>query len=139
MSTGYPAVASAGLTAGDNEPLTCRMKIASSLLLAVLLLPACARRQQPGGTSVPKAATPTPAVTAAHARTGHVASVKPELRFVVVDFAVSGTPADGTVMAVYRAGQKVGEIRITGPSVGTNTAADITAGEAQAGDEVRDL
>jgi hypothetical protein len=115
------------------------MKTASLLFLAVLLSPACAPRQQPGGTAAPKAATPAPAATAARSHTGRVASVKPELRFVVLDFAVSGVPGDGTVMAVYRAGQKVGEIRVTGPSVGTNTAADITAGEAQIGDEVRDL
>lgn len=123
------------------------MKTALSFPVLALLLTACAQ-QQPAATGTGRAPAPAaipavtpataPAVTPAATRTGKVASVKPELRFVVVDFALSGVPADGTPMAVYRAGQKVGEIRITGPSVGTNTAADITAGEAKPGDEVRD-
>jgi hypothetical protein len=117
------------------------MKTALLLPLVALAMTAC--RHQPTATpDAPAATRPStapPKVTPVQSRNGKVASVKPELRFVVVDFALSGVPADGTAMAVYRAGQKVGEIRITGPSVGTNTAADITAGEAKAGDDVRDL
>ena len=38
---------------------------------------------------------------------------------------------------VYRGGLKVGELLVTGPQQGDSTVADITAGEAQKGDEVR--
>jgi len=117
------------------------MRTVLSILPVALLLTACAQRQ-PATTPQPatRGAMPTavPSVTAAQTRAGKVVSVKPELRFVVVDFSLSGVPADGTAMAVYRAGQKVADIRITGPSVGTNTAADVTAGEVRTGDEVRD-
>jgi hypothetical protein len=118
------------------------MKTALSFPILALLLTACAPHP-PANEPAPAArgATPSnvaPAVTPAAARAGKIVSVKSELRFVVVDFSLSGVPAEGTAMAVYRAGQKVAEVRITGPSVGTNTAADITAGEVQPGDEVRD-
>jgi hypothetical protein len=118
------------------------MKTALSLPVLALLLTACAQHP-PANAPAPAARGTTPAhaaptVTPAATRAGKIISVKPELRFVVVDFSLSGVPADGTTMAVYRAGQKVAELRITGPSVGTNTAADITAGEVKPGDDVRD-
>jgi hypothetical protein len=34
---------------------------------------------------------------------------------------------------------KVGELKVTGPARDQNTVADITAGEAQPGDEARDF
>jgi hypothetical protein len=39
---------------------------------------------------------------------------------------------------VYRNGQKVGEVKVTGPALDTTIAGDIVAGEAQLGDEVRE-
>jgi hypothetical protein len=41
-------------------------------------------------------------------------------------------------MNVYRRGLKVGEVKVTGPQRDDNIVADITAGEAAVGDEVRD-
>lgn len=111
------------------------------LLLITLLLPACATRraaESKEASPAPGASTAAPAVTPAAGHAGRIASVKANLRFVVVDFSLSTVPADGTTLGVFRAGQKVGEIRVTGPTIGSNTAADLVAGEAQAGDEVRE-
>jgi hypothetical protein len=68
---------------------------------------------------------------------GKVASVNPNLRFVVIDFALNPVPQVDQRMAVYRQGQKVGEVKISSQSRNSIIAADITAGEAQVGDEVR--
>lgn len=68
---------------------------------------------------------------------GKVASVNPILRFVVIDFYLSRLPQIGQPLSVYRQGQKVGEVKVTGPEQSRNIAADITAGDAKVGDEVR--
>jgi hypothetical protein len=131
-----------GLTQLASAPLTWPVKtVLLPLLLITLLLPACATRRaaEPKEASpAPGASTPAPTVTPAAGHTGRIASVKANLRFVVVDFSLSTVPADGTTLGVFRAGQKVGEIRVTGPTIGSNTAADLVAGEAQTGDEVRE-
>lgn len=68
---------------------------------------------------------------------GKIASVNPGLRFAVVDFSLGELPPEGQRMSIYREGQKVGELKISGPSRNKNIAADIVAGEARTGDEVR--
>ena len=90
--------------------------------------------------SPPSAASPTaqPTTTAVISRAGKVASVNQELRFVVLDFSVSSVPAEGRTLNVYRAGQKVAEVKVSGPVVGNNTAADILSGNVQAGDVVQE-
>ncbi len=57
--------------------------------------------------------------------------------FVVVDFSSRVLPPIGTTMPVYRKGLKVGEVRITEPVRGQLATADVVAGEARVGDEVR--
>ena len=42
------------------------------------------------------------------------------------------------VLHVYRLDQKVAEVKISGPYLGTTVAADVIAGEASEGDLVRD-
>lgn len=61
----------------------------------------------------------------------------PALRFVVMDFPVLKMPAVDQRLNVYRNGQKVGEVKVTGPRQETVIAGDITSGEARVGDEVR--
>ena len=39
---------------------------------------------------------------------------------------------------LYRAGLKIGEVKITGPQRDNNIAADLVTGEAQTGDEARE-
>jgi hypothetical protein len=69
---------------------------------------------------------------------GRIASVNPALRFVVMEFPVWRLPAPEQWLNVYRGEQKVGEIRVTGPTIDTTVAGDLVAGEAQPGDRVRE-
>ena len=68
---------------------------------------------------------------------GKVAAVNLNLRFAVIEFSLSQLPPVGQRMSVYRQGQKVGAVKISGPARDRNIAADLTAGEAQVGDEIR--
>ncbi|HXT40916.1 MAG TPA: hypothetical protein VN887_12960 [Candidatus Angelobacter sp.] len=78
-----------------------------------------------------------PTVTLDETLLGRVVRMDPTLRFVVMDFPVLKVPAVDQRLNVYRNGQKVGEIKVTGPRQETVIAGDITSGEAQVGDEVR--
>ncbi len=69
---------------------------------------------------------------------GRVVSVNPVLRFLVMDFPVRKLPVLEQRLNVYRNGQKVGEVKVTGPGRDTTIAGDITAGDVQVGDEVRE-
>lgn len=91
---------------------------------------------QPAPASAAQPKTP-PRVTPLDEIAGKVASINGPLRFVVLDFSLSKLPAMNQHMAVYRNGQKVGEVKVTGPARDANIAADISVGEAQVGDEVR--
>lgn len=69
--------------------------------------------------------------------TGRIASVNERLRFVVIDFTNSRRPTLEERLDVYRVGEKVAEIRVSGPYRNTTVAADIVAGEVKYGDEVK--
>ena len=94
---------------------------------------------RPGVVSapVPARTVPGPRVTPINELSGKVAAVNPVLRFVVIDFYLSQLPQIGQLMSVYRQGQKVGEVKISGPEQNRNIAADITTGDARVGDDVR--
>ena len=83
-------------------------------------------------------AGPKPEVTLDEAVLGTVVSVNPTLRFLVMDFPVRKLPVLEQRLNVYRNGQKVGEVKVTGPGRDTTIAGDIIVGEAQVGDEVRE-
>lgn len=68
---------------------------------------------------------------------GTISRADSNLRFVVLTFPVGQMAAVGQHLSVYRKGLKVGELTVTGPQNDDSTVADITAGEAAAGDEVR--
>jgi hypothetical protein len=68
---------------------------------------------------------------------GKVARVNQDGRFVVMTFPIGHLPQLNQRLNVYRQGLKVGEIRVTGPQLEDNVVGDISAGEAQAADEVR--
>ena len=88
-----------------------------------------------GRTNAPTV-TVTPALTTVY---GKVAHVNASDRFAVLTYPISRLPSIGKRLSVYRDGMKVGELKVTGPQHDPNTVADITAGEARAGDEVRDF
>ena len=130
------------------------MRFIPGALLA-LLLSGCAANKTAGpaamlgGGQAGKAGVPPPSssretkpsnptVTADERLFGKVVSVNPVLRFVVMDFPVFRMPVVDQRLNIYRNGQKVGEIKVTGPSLETTIAGDLAAGEAQVGDEVRE-
>ena len=113
-------------------------------IAGALVLVGCARSRTgfPGQTAVPAGSAgtkpSTAIVTPAPANSGRITSVNPAARFVVVTYPIGAPlPALERKLDVYRAGLKVGEIKITGPSRDLNTVADISAGDCQPGDEVR--
>ena len=77
-------------------------------------------------------------VTLDEAVMGTVVSVNPALRFLVMDFPVRKLPVLEQRLNVYRNGQKVGEVKVTGPGRDTTIAGDILVGVVQVGDEVRE-
>ena len=76
-------------------------------------------------------------ITPASSLVGRVASVNPQASIVVLSFPIGQLPENGTKFSLFRAGAKVGEVKITGPTAETFTVGDISAGSAQEGDEVR--
>jgi hypothetical protein len=80
--------------------------------------------------------TVSPATNASAA--GRVARVNSGAAFVILTYPIGKLPPVGKRLGVYRNGMKVGELKVSEPQYQQNTAADITAGEAQAGDEARE-
>ena len=138
-------------------PFTARVRLSVASLLISAVLCGCAA-PPPGGTASgnpsrvsPRPAFPTPAVPERGSATpaepgvrmdrrvsGRVVSVNPALRFVVMDFPVWQMPALDQRLNIYRNEQKIGEVKVTGPTRDTTVAGDLVAGEAQLGDEVRE-
>ena len=99
-----------------------------------------ARWNQPSTTVATPGAIglPSTIVTPELSNTGRITSVNPTARFVVITYPVGiPLPELERRLGAYRAGLKVGEIKITGPSRDLNTVADIIAGECRVGDEIR--
>jgi len=76
-------------------------------------------------------------MTPARSATGRISSVNQPGKFAVVNFPVGQVPPNDTRLSIFRAGTKVGEMRVSGPAADTFTVGDITSGEAAEGDEVR--
>ena len=76
-------------------------------------------------------------VTPENVLTGKVATYNDVGRFVVVDFPIGHLPGADQRMFVYRRGLRVGEVKVNSWQRNHFVVADLTAGEAQAGDEVR--
>lgn len=68
---------------------------------------------------------------------GTVVKVNQKLRFVVLEFPLHPIPAIGQQLFLYRRGQKVARIQVSGPVRGRTVAADILEGNAEENDEVR--
>ncbi len=91
------------------------------------------RSQQPGSTDAGDAATTAIVLPTS----GRVHKVNQGLRFVVIDYTLGGMPPLDSILSVYRAGEKVGEVRLSGPERNGFVAADIVEGFLQVEDEVR--
>lgn len=77
-------------------------------------------------------------VTPSTALIGKIVRSNKNGRFVVVSFSIGQMAAQEQRLSVYRGGVKVGEIKISGQPRDDMIAADIMAGEAEVGDQVRD-
>ncbi|SRR5581483_276988 len=76
-------------------------------------------------------------ITPDTASVGRVLRANENARYAVLNFPLGSVPPVDQRLDVYRHGLKVGEVKITGPQEQDNTVADIVAGDAQAGDEIR--
>ncbi|HON09048.1 MAG TPA: hypothetical protein PLW02_13205 [Verrucomicrobiota bacterium] len=68
---------------------------------------------------------------------GRIKSVNEKGGFVIISFPLGKMPMIGQRLWVYRDGNRVGVVKITGPQMDFNIAADIIDGEAKIDDEVR--
>jgi hypothetical protein len=82
--------------------------------------------------------TNKPALRPADVIAGRIIAVREPLRFVIIDFPGSRMPRLDQQLSVYRLDQKVAELKVSGPFLGTTVAADVTAGQPYEGDLVRD-
>lgn len=77
-----------------------------------------------------------PSVQVAPRSQGKIVQIRPELRYVVVDFQLSVPPRPGTVLGVYRGGKPVGAIQLSTQAEQNIFAADMLDGTLLVGDEV---
>lgn len=120
-----------------------------AVLLSGVVLAGCrsSARKETGAEERPKrtvTATTFPApgergsVRPVEAVRGRIIAVRDTLRFVVIDFGSGKMPKLEQRLFAYRLDQKVAELKVSGPYLGTTVAADITAGEAREGDLIRE-
>jgi len=115
-------------------------------ILAALVVSGCITHHTapPPKSPAPSAPTtsistnPEPIVTPDSSLSAKVARYNSVGRFVVLSFPVGQMPQMGQTFFIYRAGMKVGEAKITGPQRDNDVVADLTTGDAEAGDDVRD-
>ncbi len=70
---------------------------------------------------------------------GRVISVNTRLRFVVLDYSLNVLPQVGDRLEVWREGDLVGELKVTGPVRNATVVADVVAGDPQTGDQTRPI
>jgi hypothetical protein len=132
-----------GVDLGNGADSTGSMRFwAMASAVGLVAISGCAGRiaNKPGPLA-PEDSTrtnPKVIVTPENAITAKVARVNTVGQFVVLTVPVGHLPANGLHLNVYRAGLKVGEVRVTEWHMDENVVADIVAGEAQVGDDVRD-
>lgn len=94
----------------------------------------CAGSQSPSGASK---ARDTESIRPLDGAVGQIARVHAQLRFVVVDFRLNTPPEPEQLLAVYRDGQRVAELKAGYIRRDTTVSADILSGEPREADEVR--
>ncbi len=67
---------------------------------------------------------------------GKVVRYNPDGRTAILSFPIGQMPKLGSRLGVYRQGNKIGTLRLTGPQMDYFVAGDMLSGEAGAGDEV---
>ena len=115
----------------------------SVILLGALALSGCVRkkvadspsRQRPPAGA--RSGTSPLTVTPENTLVGKVVSVNPGGRFVVLTFPLGRMPSPDRHLNLYRRGLLVGEVKVTDRRRENNVVADLVAGEAAEGDDVR--
>jgi hypothetical protein len=107
------------------------------LLTAVISVSGCVSKK-PASTAASIAPTPEMIVAPDSSLAAKVVRYNSAGRFVVVSFPAGLMPKMDQTLFLYRAGLKVAEIKINGWQQDNLVVADVTSGEAQVGDEVRD-
>ena len=99
-------------------------------------------RTPAGAKNVPRGAAPIRAALAQKpepvpevALVGKVVMANPTARFVVLSFPVGQMPAVDQHFDVYRAGSKVGELKVGAWRRDDSVVGDIITGDCQSGDE----
>jgi hypothetical protein len=108
-----------------------------TLVMVGMLAAGCLHHRPAPGTR-PVTAAPRTIVTPDNSLSARVVSYNASGRFVVLSFPPGQMPKLDQSLFLYREGMKVGEVKITGPQRENNIVADLVAGEAQVGCEVRD-
>ena len=117
------------------------MRLVCVLLSAGLILAGCRSHPRNYATPYPPAGSKTnafPVITPDFSPLGKVVRVNEVARFVILNFGLGPMPRVDQKLQLYRQGLKIGEIKITGAPRDNYIAADILAGEAKVGDEVRE-
>ena len=105
------------------------------VLLFAMVLSGCSRKKASQAPPAPRAGRAT---ASAKARVGGIVSrVEPVGRFVVLSFAPDQMPGIDQGLNIYRQGEKVAQVKVSGPRRDNNIVADIVAGAPQVGDEAR--
>ena len=119
--------------------LKMRTSVSLFAVLLVLATNGCAwLPKSPQSTKPAATAAPAPIVTPDYSLAAKVVSVNTVGRFVVLSFPASQMPKVDQTLFLYRGGLKVAEVRVTGPQQENDIVADLSSGEAQVGDTVRD-
>jgi hypothetical protein len=112
------------------------VEIAPVIVAAPIADPVPAPVSKPAPKSKPEAPKQF-IVTPANPLEGKVTLANTNVGYAVLTFPVGKMAMLQQSLNVYRHGMKVGTVLVTGPSRDDNIAADITDGEAQSGDDVR--
>lgn len=131
---GHPPVC-AGWKGGLPAPIRRLGGLAAALLLASG--PGCVGPGETRTNTAPAIAEETQ-YQLDESVAGRIVLVNSAMQFVVMDFPLRRLPVLEQRLAVFRAGRKVGEIRVTGPFREMTVAGEILSGNLEAGDEVRE-
>jgi TRAP-type C4-dicarboxylate transport system substrate-binding protein len=129
------------MSAMNLTALKTKTSVLFFALLLALAASGCSWTSHKNTTVHPAAAAataPAPIITPDYSLAAKVVSVNTVGRFVVMGFPASQMPKVDQTLFLYRNSLKVAEVRVTGPQSDNDIVADLTSGEAQVGDTVRD-
>jgi hypothetical protein len=109
-----------------------------AIILFIAAASGCASHRSQPNLSQPVVVKTKPIVTPDPSLSAKVVSYNADGRFVVLSFSSSQLPNVDQTLFLYRNGLKTAELKVSKWRSENNVAADVVAGDAQVGDEVRD-